>query len=475
LSNERNERLAKLQELKQLRTEYRLLSYQPYPKQREFHHLKSRERALLAGNQLGKTMSAGMETAMHLTGLYPDWWEGRRFRHPVRWGVGSETGDLLKKGPQRMLLGDHPAVFGNGTIPKPLVHDWKMARGIPDGVDSVQIRYCRDGIATNELSEAVFLSYAEGRAKWASDTWHGAWLDEEPEHYDVYTEALTRTNRFMGPIMFTATPMRGFSDVVRRFLQHDGDTDYVTMTVYDAEHFTAMSAADQKRWLEQYPEREQRARLSGEPMLGEGAIFKTDEEVIKVAPFSIPSHWAIIGGLDFGIDHPFAAVKVAHDRDTDTVYVTNLYRQRGLTPIGHASALRHWGAIPWAWPHDGLQRDKQSGKQLAQFYREEGLSLITEHAQYPDNRGNGLWASIEDINQRIQSGRFKVFANLSPWFEEYRFYHMDEGMPVPEHDDLLSATRYAVMMLRYAQAQEELPKSERYRIQKHVRRHWMAA
>ena len=166
--------------------------------------------------------------------------------------------------------------------------------------------------------------------------------------------------------------------------------------------------------------------------------------------------------MDFGIDHPFAAVKLAWDRDSDTIYVTHAYRQRGLTPIGHASALKHWGNIPWAWPHDGLIRDKQSGRQLAQFYRDEGLGLLSEHAQYPDERGNGLEASILDLNQRMESGRFKVFEHLEPWFEEFRFYHRKDGLPVKERDDLISATRYSVMCLHYAEVEEPLPKSDRY-------------
>src|SRR5262245_66051047 len=62
-------------------TENRLAYYNPYPKQLEFHAAgaKSRERLLMAGNQIGKTLAGGFEAAMHATGRYPDWWKGRRF------------------------------------------------------------------------------------------------------------------------------------------------------------------------------------------------------------------------------------------------------------------------------------------------------------------------------------------------------------------------------------------------------------
>ena len=45
-------------------------SYKPYKKQRDFHidGKWATERLLMAANQVGKTYSAGMESAMHLTG-----------------------------------------------------------------------------------------------------------------------------------------------------------------------------------------------------------------------------------------------------------------------------------------------------------------------------------------------------------------------------------------------------------------------
>lgn len=468
--NER-ERLQKLEELKKYKSEWRLLTYKPYAKQQEFHFSPTRERALFKANRAGGTFCGGMETAMHLTGVYPDWWKGKRFKKAVRWGVGSETGDLLKKGPQRMLYGPMEAI-GTGTIPKALlVLPPKMSRGIPDGIDTLQVRHCTDGQPDGTLSAAVFMSYADGREKWQSDEWDGAWLDEEPA-IDIYTEALTRTNITMGPVMLTFTPLKGLSDVAMRFVKNYPNTALIGMDLNEAEHF---SPEQREQIILQYPEHEREARTKGIPMLGEGRIFPHMESLVRCEPFEIPKHFAVLGGMDFGIDHPFAAVKLAHDRDTDTIYVTQAYRQRGLTPIGHASALKIWGQIMWAWPHDGLQRDKQSGKQLAQFYREEGLQLISKHAQYPDERGNGLEASILDINRRIETGRFKVFSHLESWFEEYRYYHRKDGIPVKERDDLISATRYAVMMLGHAEIEQALPTTSRYRIDRRVRRSWMAA
>lgn len=58
-----------------------LNDYKPYPFQRA-HHSDARERMVMAANRVGKTQCAAAEVAMHATGDYPDWWEGKRFDKP---------------------------------------------------------------------------------------------------------------------------------------------------------------------------------------------------------------------------------------------------------------------------------------------------------------------------------------------------------------------------------------------------------
>ena len=54
----------------------------------------------------------------------------------------------------------------------------------------------------------------------------------------------------------------------------------------------------------------------------------------------------------------------------------------------------------------------------------------------------------------MQTGRLKVYRHLNDWFEEFRLYHRKDGKVVKEHDDLMAATRYGVMMLRFAEPLE---------------------
>lgn len=226
----------------------------------------------------------------------------------------------------------------------------------------------------------------------------------------------------------------------------------VTATWDDVPH---LSAEQKQQLWDALPPHEKEARSKGIPGLGEGAIFPVSDESILVDPFPIPKHWRQIGGLDFGYDHPFAATKLAHDLDTDCIYVTAEYRERKATPVIHAAALRPWGKwLPWAWPHDGLQHDKGSGEQLAQQYRDQEMDLLPERATFEDET-NGVEAGLSDMLVRMQTNRWKVFRTCPLWMEEKRLYHRkknDQGKIaiVALRDDLISASRYGLMMIRHA-------------------------
>ena len=75
-----------------------------------------------------------------------------------------------------------------------------------------------------------------------------------------------------------------------------------------------------------------------------------------------------------------------------------------------------------------------------------------EHATHSEG-GIGTEAGVIDMLERMQTGRLKVFSGCSAWLEEFRMYHRLNGKIVKEMDDLMSATRMCVMMLREAKTQ----------------------
>lgn len=412
----------------------------------------------LVHHNSGKTLAAAMEVAMHMTGRYPSWWDGYRFDRPTRGICGSESVELTKKGVQRLLLGnpETPEHWGTGAIPKDCLVDTSPKPGVPNAVSAIIARH-----VSGENSILTMASYDQGRTKWQADTLDYAWMDEESDE-DVYFECLTRTNVAMGPVFITFTPLMGLSSVVRRFYPTATGfpgTHVTHMTIEDAHHYTPEQRA---AIIASYPLHEQKARAMGLPALGSGRVFLTvGDDDVRCNAFPIPAHWPQIGGLDFGWDHPSAAVRIAWDRDNDVLYVIACHRKREQTPMMFAGTVKPWGAhpdgtqwLPWAWPHDGLSHDKGSGDQLAKLYRDQGLRLTAERATFEDG-SNGLEAGVTDLLERMQTGRLKVFGHLSEWFEEFNTYHRKEGLIVKEADDLLSATRYGVMMRRHAIVQHK--------------------
>ncbi len=220
------------------------------------------------------------------------------------------------------------------------------------------------------------------------------------------------------------------------------------MTIDDAEHYTV---AERKAITDAYPAHEREARAKGIPVLGSGRIFPVEEALITIDPFQMPAYWARLGAMDFGYDHPFAAVELVYDPEADVIYVVKSYRASQETPILHAGAVKNWGKwLPWAWPHDGLNETSAGGGvALKTQYESHGLNMLGIRAQFPDG-STSVEAGLMEMLDRMQTQRFKVFSNLNDWFEEFRIYHRKDGKVVKLKDDLMSATRYGVMMIRKA-------------------------
>jgi len=426
----------------------RLRHYAPYPKQAEFHAagVEKRERLFMAGNQLGKTMAGAMEAAMHATGLYPKWWKGRRFDQATTGWAAGVSGENTRDNVQRMLLG-RVGRMGTGAIPADVIGRKTSARSTADLADTVTVRHVSGGV-----SQISFKSYEKGREKWQGESLDWVWFDEEPPA-DIYTEGLTRTNATDGIVWLTFTPLLGMSAVVSRFiLEGNDDRGLIQMTIDDAPHFTP---TQKRKIIDSYPAHEVEARARGVPIMGSGRVFPIAEDRISEPALEIAPHWPRLCGLDIGWDHPTAAVWLAWDRDADTVHVTDCYRLKEQTPVIHAAALKARGEwVPVAWPHDALQHDKGSGQQIAELYRAQGVNMLDEHAKFEDG-STGVEAGILHMLDRMKTGRLKVAAHLNEWWEEFRLYHRKDGRIVKERDDLMSATRYGVMMLRHAETEPD--------------------
>lgn len=448
----KDNRLEILERQVRAKKENRLRSFVPYPKQFAFFEMGAmkRERLFMAGNKVGKTIAGAFEAACHATGLYPDWWPGKRFNEPTTGWIGGETGELVRDIQQAMLFGT-PGVeadWGTGMIPKAHLIGRSLGHGVSNFYDTVMVKHVSGGTSIIGAK-----TYVQGRERWQAAYLHWLWPDEEPPG-ELYSEGLARL-RGDGIVFTTFTPFKGYTDVIRRFLHDDSpearrDRGVVRMGLKDAQHFTE---EEKQQRLASYPAHERAARENGDPMLGSGAVFEEVLESDISTRFSIgdlPRHWPLLWGVDFGIAHPFAAVLIAWDRDTDTIVVLDCFKMSGGTPLNHAARIKAIAPnVPVAWPHDGAAREAGSGEQLATLYKREGLRMLPSHATHPTG-GYSTEAGITDMLARMRESRFKVAAHLADWFEEFRSYHRDKGLIVKVNDDLMSATRIAVMAHRKA-------------------------
>lgn len=390
-----------------------------------------RERLFRAANRAGKTEAGAYETTLHLTGKYPDWWQGKRFNHPVNFLVAGETGKLVRDSIQEKLIGTFGEP-GTGIIPKDVIIDTRPRAGIADALDIVHVQHV-SGISTLQ-----FQSYDQGREAFQATARDGIWMDEEPP-LAIYSEALTRTMTTKGIVMTTFTPLRGMSETVQ-FLEkksQDGKIAITTATWDDAPHLTEEA---KEEMLEAYPPHQRDARSKGIPALGSGAIYPIPETDFVIQPIPIGAAWKHVYAMDVGWNNT-AAVFMAYDMDSDIVYVIGDYKRSQAEPTIHASAIKMRAKgekQPGVIDPASSGANQIDGRKMIDMYRQLGLNL--QEAE------NAVETGIYEVYSRLSSGRLRVFNTCQSLINEYRVYRRDErGRVVKENDHCLDSLRYGIM------------------------------
>ncbi|MES2367687.1 MAG: terminase family protein [Pseudomonadota bacterium] len=440
-----------------------------YPWQRRFIAATKTHRAcaLIAANQVGKSELGRVVDAYHLTGDYPDDWEGERFDFPPLWWLlgysGEKTRDLLQAHIFGRLKNQE---LEGGLIPKERIVDYIAMQGTTGACREVRVRHKTGGISVCQI-----WSYSQGQHAIMGDVVDGYHIDEEPEDQEIVPQVMTRTlngNRGKGGFgMITMTPENGKTELVCKFMDEPTDGMYLqTATWDDAPHLDE----DAKRQiLSFYPAYQRDMRSRGVPLMGAGLIFEQDQAEITCPRFEIPQHWFLINGMDFGWDHPQAHIQLAIDPDTSCIYVVQAWKKSKKQPWEAWQSVKTWALdVPTAWPSDGNQHKQQLGKQDAvqqkALYEEAGWEMLDEQASWPDG-GNGVETGLMQLNNLMGTGLFKIFSDLYEVVEEVREYHRKPLKATPSisvivkvKDDLIDAIRYAYMMARFAEQKAEIIK-----------------
>ena len=435
-----------------------LLQFDPYDKQLAFLNAGAtqRVRAFMAGNRCGKTYAGSMEGAMHLTGIYPTWWKGKRFDKPIKAWAGSDTTESTRDILQEAYLGgkneeDH----GTGTIPKENIVKLTKRQGVADAVDTIWVRHSSGG-----LSEITFKSYDQGRKKWQGTNRDFIQLDEEPPT-DIWAEAFTRTMNVKGLIVITFTPLNGLTEICEQIMAGrrevtlpSGKKQAVELGFYQAGWADApyLTEDDMAQLLAGIPTYEVEARMRGIPSAGRGRVYPYREEDISCEPFPIPSTWQIAFGLDFGLLNT-AAVFGAYDENTGIWYIYDEYKAgcdiqndsgtTGDTMVveDHATALKIMGADKFNGVCDPAGRQRES----------DGVALMDKYTDAPNllsltTADNAVSAGLATCNTAFKTGRLKIFTTCRRTLNELSKYSRDDKGNIKKKDDhLMDSMRYLIV------------------------------
>ena len=462
--NEQEELLAMLEEQERRRNVYRYRSMydQLYPWQKEFIGATAEytQVCLIAANRIGKTFTGTYADAIHAMGDYPEDWAGHRFEHaPLIWCLGysgEKTRDLL----QTPLLGrKNGSSFEGGLIPPERILGYEAMVGTPNALRTVLVQHSSGGV-----SRIQFWSYSQGQHALMGDGVDWFHIDEEPRDTAIFPQVLVRTatgdRNQGGRGILTFTPENGRTELVIQFMDDPSPAQICMQKDWNnAPHLSEKVKND---LLASFPAHQREMRTKGVPMLGHGRIYDIAESDITCEPFDIPKHFHVIDGMDFGFDHPQAQVQLVEDRDNGIFYLARAWKKQRVSPNEAWGAVKTWAAnVPTAWPLDGLQTEKGSGKQQKAYYVEAGFKMCAEFATWPDG-SNGVEAGLYEIRDLMIKGKFKVFAGLREWLDEFLQYHRDENGKISKtRDDLLDATRYAYMMRRFAIPYGDIGKPKR--------------
>ena len=454
--------IANAKELQKRKKFNRIEFYDPYPFQKEFHDtgFENNQRLLMCANRSGKSYSGAAEMAMHLTGVYPDWWGGRRYRKAITAWVGGVSNESTRDICQAELLGppEDPSAFGTGTIPKECIVSTERKPGVPNAKAIALVKHI-----SGDNSSVHFKSYESGTEKWMGRSVDCIWLDEEPDR-DLYSQSVTRTLDRRGMVYLTFTPEKGMTETVSAFMNDLKRGQSLTNATWDdaSEDIRSMFGNPghldhdtMEQILAAYSPHEREMRKYGKPTIGSGLVFPIPEEKLIYDDVQIKDHWPRIAGIDFGWDHDTAVVWGALDPDEEIFYVYDAYNANKRSPAEHAKEiLRRPGFIPVAYPHDGNRRDSMGNPGLADQYRGHGCNFLLEHFTNPPALGqkkgsNSVEEGIQQMVVWMEEGKFRIKSDLHHLLQEYRQYHRKDGKIVAIRDDTMSAMRYCFMSRRW--------------------------
>jgi phage terminase large subunit-like protein len=437
--------------------------FRPFEHQLRFFETGAADRrGILAANRIGKTVSTCYETAMHLTGRYPAWWQGRRWHQPITAMVAGEGWQQVAMVLQNELLGTQDIKIqdsiGTGALPRDSIVLDTMRN---DGANclGVEIRH-----TSGSNSYLVFANYTQEVRQMQGFRLHLAVFDEQPPD-DFFSEIVTRTATTQGQVLCSFTPLKGLNGLVSKFWNREEGYEHIRVSWDDVpeydpwgEPFLLMSTRLQ---LERdYLPHERDARRNGRPVMGKGAVFQIRSwPTYRSGDYDFRNTRGLhrIIALDLGLVNDKTVITLMYwdpnEREAwlhTQIVVKGVEEANPMNYINHLMRPEVFGT-PIVLPPDASTpgRYTMSSLSIRQLFEEYELNVHPDPVMNPaDDQGrrtNHKSYGINMMRQMLELGTLHVNENCTEFLREAQNYFVDAQGRFSDPDDAIDSARYALL------------------------------
>ena len=442
---------------------HQLKYFRPFNHQRTFFKTgHSERRGILAANRIGKTVSTCFETAMHLTGLYPDWWEGHRFSGPITAMVAGEGWSQVALVLQNELLGTQDVKIsenlGSGAIPREHIITGTMRN---DGANCIgcEIKHINGG-----NSYLLFANYTQEVRQLQGFKLNLAVFDEQPPD-DFFSEIVTRTATTQGKVLCSFTPLKGLNGLVSKFWNKEEGYNYIRVAWDDVPEYDPWGLPfllkETRQQLERdYLPHEREARIAGKPVMGKGAVFQLSNwptyKTGEVDFQRMPNIQRVIS-LDLGLVNDKTVISLIYWEPYErTAYLHKQIIVQGIEEAVPTQYVNHLlrpevFGTPIVLPADANTsgRYTMSASSIRELFESYELNVYEKAIMNPpDSQGrttNHKSYGINQMRQMLEVGSLMVNENCTQFLSEAQNYFVDQQGRFSDPDDCIDSCRYGIL------------------------------
>jgi len=443
---------------------YNQLKYfRPFEHQLKFFSTGASERrGILAANRIGKTVSTCYETAMHLTGIYPEWWTGYRFTAPITAMVAGEGWSQVALVLQNELIGTQDVKItenlGTGAIPRDCIVVDTMRN---DGANNIG---CEIRHVSGTNSYLLFANYTQEVRQLQGFKLNLAVFDEQPPD-DFFSEIVTRTATTQGKVLCSFTPLKGLNGLVSKFWNKEQGYEYIRVAWDDVPEYDPwgqpfLLAATRRQLEKDYLPHEREARIAGKPVMGKGAVFQLNNwPTYKTGEIDFTRMMRIqrVIALDLGLVNDKTVISLMYYEPHERIMY--LHRQIVVQGIEEAVPTQYINHLlrpevfgtPIALPPDASTagRYTMSSSSIRELFEQYELNVIDKAIMNPpDSQGrvtNHKAYGINQMRQMLEVGNLMINENCTHFLNEAQNYFVDEKGRFSDPDDCIDSCRYAVL------------------------------